>query len=413
MRILYILHQFYPEFRGGTERVALALGKAAQRAGHFAQVLTCVLGAPPAEAAPCPGLPGALQIVHDGLPVALLPRTQLPPSVESSFETDARLADRLEHWMRAQNFDVAHVLHPMRMASALLAAQRCQMPYLLTLTDFFFPCFQINLVTVDNQLCSGPEGGTRCAQTCLRPPWTTAALAGRHTQAHDLLHGAGMRICPSRYVADRFQSAFPDLDFAVIPHGVDMHQLPPAAGKADANLTMGFIGTVIQQKGLLQLLRAMTMVPDPRLKLRVVGGFHGDPVYHAQIRDLAKTDPRIELLGEVPPSQVGTVLAGLDLLCLPSQVPESFSLVLNEAAAAGVPALVSDLGAPPERVSSQSGRVLPANEVRAWADTFSELLADPTILENWRANLPLPLCIEEEAFFYESCYRRLARRDGS
>lgn len=410
MRILYILHQFYPEFRGGTERVTLALGKAAQRAGHFAQILTCSLGAPSADAVPCQELPGAFRTVHEGLPVILIPRTLLPPSVESSFEPDPTLTHSLECWMRAQNFDIVHVLHSMRMASALLAAQRCQLPYLLTLTDFFIPCFRINLVTVDHQLCSGPEAGTRCAKHCLRSPWTTTTLADRHTQARGLLHGAGARICPSQYVADRYIEAFPDLDFNIIPHGVDMHQLPPAPGSSGPALTMGFIGTIVPQKGLLLLLRAMVKVSDARLKLRVVGGFYGDPVYHKQIREMAKADPRIELLGEMPPSQIGMFLNEIDLLCLPSQVPESFSLVLNEAAAAGVPAIVSDLGAPPQRISSKNGKVLPATDISAWAETFTELLTNPSILTEWQANLSLPISIEEEAFFYESYYRRLARR---
>jgi glycosyltransferase involved in cell wall biosynthesis len=409
MRILYVLHQFYPEFCGGTERVALALGKAAQRAGHSVQVLTCLLGSPPVDAVPCLDLPGAFQGVQDGVPVTMLPRTLLPPTVESSFETYARLVEHLEHWMRSKRFDVAHILHPMRMASALLAVQRCQVPYLVTLTDFFFFCLQINLVTVDNQLCPGPRTGVNSNEHCLRLPWTAASLADRHTQGHDLLRGAGVRVCPSQYVADRFRGAFPDLDFTVIPHGVDMHLLPPAPANSGPGLTMGYIGTVIPQKGLLLLLRAMAMVRDPNLKLRVVGGFHGDPVYHAQILDLAKADPRVEILGELPPREIGAILSGLDLLCLPSQVPESFSLVLSEATAVGVPALVSDLGAPSERVTRHVGRVLPANDVRAWGNTFAELLANPAILVDWRSNLPLPLCIEEEAFFYEYYYGCLMR----
>ena len=41
MRILIVLHQFFPEFSGGTERVALNLARTAQRAGHHVRVLAC------------------------------------------------------------------------------------------------------------------------------------------------------------------------------------------------------------------------------------------------------------------------------------------------------------------------------------------------------------------------------------
>jgi len=91
-------------------------------------------------------------------------------------------------------------------------------------------------------------------------------------------------------------------------------------------------------------------------------------------------------------------------------VPESFSLVLNEAAAAGVPALVSDLGAPAERVSaSESGMVLHAGDVNAWAKALAEVVARPEIINSWRERIPLPLRIEEEAFFYETLYRRIVK----
>ena len=45
MRILIVLHQFFPEFSGGTERVALNLARTAQRAGHHVRVLACAVQA--------------------------------------------------------------------------------------------------------------------------------------------------------------------------------------------------------------------------------------------------------------------------------------------------------------------------------------------------------------------------------
>ena len=149
-------------------------------------------------------------------------------------------------------------------------------------------------------------------------------------------------------------------------------------------------------------------MPGSSHKLRIVGGFYGDPAYHREVRLLAGADPRVEVVGEVAPAQVFNIIQSLDVLCLPSLVPETFSLVLHEAAAAGVPALVSDLGAPGERVAQLGGgRVLPPGDLDAWTRAIAEVAAHPELLELWRAELPLPLRIEEEAFFYESLYRRL------
>jgi glycosyltransferase involved in cell wall biosynthesis len=89
-------------------------------------------------------------------------------------------------------------------------------------------------------------------------------------------------------------------------------------------------------------------------------------------------------------------------------VPESFSLVLHESAAAGIPALVSDLGAPAELMRIHGcGRTVEAGNSQAWAAAIQELVDEPEVLNRWKDNLFLPLRIEEEAFFLESVYQRL------
>ena len=414
MRILILIHQFCPEFSGGTERVALNLARSAQRAGHHVHVLACTIDPSSISTQPCRELVGALQFVHEGVPVTLLPFTSLPKAANISFEADQTLVKRLSAWMKLERFDVAHIMHPMRMGSALLAVQRCGLPYLVTLTDFFYACFRINLTDTLGRTCLGPQAGARCANNCLTAPWTPKSLASRHQQAQGLLAAAGARIAPSEYVAKCYRDAFPDLEFAVIPHGVDLLALTAkCVGRSlqeKERLTLGFIGSLVPQKGLDTLLRAFAQVPTTSLRLRVVGGFnlHGDPVYQRTLQLLADSDSRVELLGQVSPEQAFEVIHGLDVLCLPSRVPESFSLVLHEAAAAGVPALVSDLGNPGEQIAQKGGgRALPAEDIGAWTEAISELVAQPDLLKSWRAELSLPLRIEEEAFFYESLYRRL------
>lgn len=414
MRILFILHQFYPEFKGGTENVTLKLAKSAQRAGHYVHILACKICNSDTNRDPrnAEELLEAFHTVYEGVPVSLLPRILMPASIDYSFETDPLIVDKLCVWMKFKKFNIVHVMHPMRMASALLAVQLCRLPYLITLTDFLFICFRINMIDNENQICRDSRSGLRCSEKCLCLPWSHDGLKGRYQQAQNLLSASGARICPSQYVANRFHDAFPELDFAVIPHGVDVSFLSdptkPSKLKAKNSITLGFVGTIVVQKGLITLLQAFSSVSNPELKLLVVGGFYGDPVYHCDVRKLINADPRIQLVGEVPPEQVYNILRTLDILCLPSLVPESFSLVLDEAAAAGVPALVSDLGAPAERVGqSGCGMVLPAGDIDAWAAGIAKLTVQPEIIESWRIKLPLPLRIEEEAFFYESYYRSL------
>ncbi|TEB04612.1 D-inositol 3-phosphate glycosyltransferase [Pelotomaculum schinkii] len=414
MRILFILHQFYPEFSGGTEHVALNLANCAQRAGHYVRVLASTVDPVACGGRQSVGFDGAFEIVYHGVPVMLLPHEILPKTTDYSFEPDLDLAERLVAWMRLERFDVAHVLHPMRMGTALLAVQRCGLPYIITLTDFFSACFRINLINVLNEPCPGPNGGVRCAKDCLVAPWTPDSLIGRQRQALSLLTAAGARICPSNYVAECYRSFFPELDFIVIPHGIELmthtvNTLPSASAEVDdINLTFGFIGSIIPQKGLDTLLRAFASVQCNRLKLRVVGGFYGEPSYQSEVLKLAEADSRVELLGHVTQQKVFEFIREIDVLCLPSRVPETFSMVLHEAIALGVPALVSNLGAPAEHIAKHGdGCILPVDDVAAWSGVITELAENPEVLLAWRSKLPMILRIEEEAFFYESLYRLL------
>ena len=418
MRILIVIHQFFPEFAGGTERVALNLARMAQRAGHYVRILACTV-----EPERCGGKLAAnsdlkaLEAVYQGIPVTFIPKAMLPVSADISLDADEVVVGHLAAWMERQSFDVAHVMHTMRMGSAVMAAQRIGLPYVLTLTDFFLPCARINLINLKNKSCQNPAKGTRCSKDCATVPWTAESYIGRFDQARALLKAAGARIAPSEYVAERYRDAFEGSEIQVIPHGVDLLALSRAANpatptsKPKAHLQMVFIGSIVPQKGLDVLLRALALLPDAPVHLKVIGGFYGNSTHHSEVRSLAGADARIEFAGSLEASEVFKALGDADLLCLPSKVPETFSLVLHESAAAGVPALVSDLGAPAQQVAAhQCGRVVAAGDPIAWAAAIKDLIEFPATLQSWKSNLFLPLRIEEEAFFYESIFRRVSRQ---
>ena len=416
MRILFVLHQFYPEFSGGTERVVLNLARCAQRAGHYVHVLACTMRESPASQRKASGaLGGAYHEVYQGLPVTLIPRSQLPASGDLGFDVAPAMVEQVRDWMRAERFELVHVFHAMRMSSALMAAQQCGLPYVVTLTDFFVGCYRINAINAKNMPCAGPEEGRACGRDCLVSPWSELALLQRHQLAKALLQGASECVVPSEYVADFFRAAFPDCHWRVIPHGIDFLSLAAPGvdtsvpqASAEGIVTLGYLGSIVPQKGLHVLLRALSCVPSSRLRLRVVGGFYGDPVYGEDIRKMIASDPRVEWVGQVEPAEVAGILKSMDLLCLPSIVPESFSLVLHEAAVLGLPALVSDLGAPRARLEAHGGgQVVAAGNVQAWARALAAIVDASDTIQGWRSGIRLPYRVEEEAFFYESLYRQL------
>lgn len=413
MRILYVVHQFYPEFASGTERVTLNLARMAQRAGHRVQVLACMVDPSRHQGMPCAVIDDALETVIDGVPVMLLDRASLPAQAETTFDVAEPMAAQIAQWIQDRGFEVMHLMHSMRMSSAILATQRAGLPMVATLTDFFPACLRINLLDADGRACNGPDGGRQCAKRCAPVGWDESALQARYEQARSMLACASSLVAPSAFVAGRYADAFPGLRVEVIPHGVDLLALAQgASSKADVGrqlrpLRLGFLGSLIEPKGLHVLLLALASLRGLPLLLRVGGGFFGDVRYRDKLHALAAADDRVELLGQIPAGAVGDFLRGIDLLCLPSLVPESFSLVVHEGAAVGVPSLVSDLGAPAQTVRrSGAGAVVASGNASAWADAIRRCVEAPALVEQWRHAIRLPQRIEEEAFFYEGLYRR-------
>lgn len=411
MRILYVIHQFFPEYRTGTERVALNIARCMQNAGHYVHILSCSVQGDLPSTTPSNEIDDAYDYVWQGLPVTCVARARTSELADVGFWVRPRLVREIVDWIAIHRFDCAHVMHTMRMASALRAVQSANLPIIVTATDFFAGCYRINLMTKAGARCPGPDRGNRCSVDCADPRWSDVLLARRYEQARDWLASASERVAPSDYVADTLGSIFPGLPFRVIPHGVSMTGRlrihAPENVSGGRPLRFGYVGAMIEHKGLIVLLEAFRQVPSRDISLVVFGGSFGDSHYARAVRDLSALDDRVEIRGELPHEALCNELLTLDVLCLPSQVPETFSMSFHEAKAAGVPALVSDLGAPAADVlHSGAGLAIRADDVAAWRDAIALVAENPNLPAKWSKSLDLPSRIEEEAFFYESLYRR-------
>jgi glycosyltransferase involved in cell wall biosynthesis len=111
-------------------------------------------------------------------------------------------------------------------------------------------------------------------------------------------------------------------------------------------LHVGFLGRIVEEKGLQYLVRAFQALGDPSARLLIGGDFAdvaGGSVV-AEVRRLVDGDPRIRLLGFLPDGEIADLYASLDVFALPSvNAFEAFGIVQVEAMMAGVPVLASDL----------------------------------------------------------------------
>ncbi len=162
----------------------------------------------------------------------------------------------------------------------------------------------------------------------------------------------------------------------VIPLGVERSDPAPdttrQAPPVESEITVGFVGRLVPEKGLFTLLDALAR--EPRLRARFAGGGPADGDIASRAAELGVAD-RVERVGQVPPEQIAGFYRSVDVLAVPS-IPtarwtEQFGRVAVEAMAEGTPVVSSDAGALPDVVGG-AGLVVPHGD----ADALATALVD-------------------------------------
>lgn len=145
-----------------------------------------------------------------------------------------------------------------------------------------------------------------------------------------------------------------------------------------SRFVVGYVGRLVPQKGVLDLVEALALLPA-QVRLRLVG----DGVLRPQL--LARAEAlglggRLELVPWT--SDVPGELRRLDALVLPSRTTrswkEQFGRVLPEAMSCGVPVIGSSSGEIPH-VVGDAGLVFPEGDVTALAGAIRRLLESPVL----------------------------------
>jgi glycosyltransferase involved in cell wall biosynthesis len=193
-----------------------------------------------------------------------------------------------------------------------------------------------------------------------------AAALARHQPA---VVGAVERfVVPSRYAAGQVaELGLPAERVELLPH-----YLPSEAfaqhSRADEGRYALVAARLSVEKGIDTAIEASVRSGVP---LRVAGV----GPQQAELEGLARRlEAPVEFLGRLDRAALGRELEGAAMLVLPSRYHEFSPYSVIEAMAAGVPVIVSTLGAPPELAGPE--RSVPPNDPDALAARMAELWAD-------------------------------------
>ncbi len=463
MRILEVVHLFLLHHSAGTEVYTEGLADGLRERGHDVHLFFTekVVSRPNYE---------VVRRKHHGLECHVLINNLMYESFEETFTNPgasaafARVLDDVKP-------DVVHFQHLMLLSLDLpqIAAER-GIPTVMTLHDFWLYCARFGqLLEHGESDCRGPEP-SKCA-SCLSDfkfaqstlqkrvihaiRWTRqvagfdlapvvdafrksrilGSLKGGRTAerksdqprrvpeaariqqfidreravAESLKH-VNLFLSPSRTVRDRMVSfGLPARRVKVLPLGIRPLVVPeraPLPADGSRAPVFGFIGTLAPHKGAHVAIEAMRLLKG-RGELLIYGREDFYPAYAASLREQSQ-GLAIRFLGVVSRREIGKALAKLDLLIVPSVWLENFPIVIQEARAAGLPVVASDLGGMREAVKDEVDGVLFApGDAKALARALERFLDHPEDVAKLASRGEAPMTLEEHVKRVEAQLARL------
>jgi glycosyltransferase involved in cell wall biosynthesis len=172
-----------------------------------------------------------------------------------------------------------------------------------------------------------------------------------------------------------------------LPLGIDASLYRPGAeipravfDASEEEIIIGYVGRIIELKGLSTLLYALDQIRHLPWRLVLVGS----GPYESDLWKIARSlnlSERITHLGYVPHPEIPRHLATLDILVLPSETQsdakEQFGRVIIEALACGTPVIGSDSGEIPNLIlTTNGGLIFPERNPASLASRLKTLICN-------------------------------------
>jgi glycosyltransferase involved in cell wall biosynthesis len=315
---------------------------------------------------------------------------------------------------------VVHFFHLNRLGTGLIdAAVQAGIPAFMTPTDFWTICITGQLLLSDGSICPGPSAyagnclkhllqvtqGGIVGEAAKRLPTGWAEMLLRFTRAGVLppypyrnevkalslrlgvniarLNRLSKIVSPSGIVSDVL------LRHGVLPHlivqsafGIDMtgNRTDTPRQPPRHPFRVGFIGTLADHKGCHVLINAFKALPQGSAVLKIYGDRDQYPKYAGKLKKLAGNYGAIEFCGTFHHSKIPEVIAGLDVLVVPSLWYENTPLVVYSAQAGRCPVIASDFPGISDVIrDGVNGLLFEAGNVGALVKQLSRLIDEPDL----------------------------------
>ena len=428
MKILYVVHAYWPDHMAGTENYTHYLAQEMAENGHEVFVFT-------AEHVNGGSCDIEKYTEEQGVLVTKVHRTREgAKSIVETYE-DEGIEMIFREVFDEIDPDIVHVQHLLNLSLGIVAyAKSKNVSVVYTLHDLWIECFQINRINNCGKLCSGasmekciscynPAAFIKRKNTLDKIFLKIFRLSGytkrradvqiqkRQQAMQKMISNVDLFISPSRYLRDEFVQ-FGISDDKIMYSRNGMRILGEVKKKCtrihNEKMIFVFTSNIQNIKGVDVLIEACEILERRGVKkfsMEFYGQMKKNKEEDKEFLERVGKLENVTYKGKFKNTDINNILLRADYLILPSIWPENAPLVIDEAYLNNVPCIVSNIGGMAERVNdSVNGLHFEIGDAHDLADKMQKVIENPELKEKFIKNIPHVKSIEENAIELEKVY---------
>ena len=388
MKVLHTVHNFLPEARGGTETYVFELLKMQERLG-IEPVVFCGRneGGESEE---------IHEIEYEGIRIYRYVHEK-----RDTYPLDGNFPRGIEFYERVlekEKPDIVHVEHWFNLTSRLVDIARDRsIPAFVTINDYYSTCPLFFRLPDHVNFCEMDIPPEDCVKCLARyKEIKREDVTGRfHVFAGELKKAERVFVV-SKSLKNMLEAApwFRGMRFTLLPlprpemKGANGPPINVINGSWD--LKIATWGGLVRGKGLGTIVEACLETGKEKAVLVHHWGNIIDKELKEELQEKAAGGGlHLEFKGEFDKNDIPRLMGGYDVAVFPSFFHETHGFTVDEAMAVGLPVIVSDRGAPKERIGKR-GLAIRAGDHQTLSRIFKGFMEDKGFLESLKKEPPMP-----------------------
>jgi glycosyltransferase involved in cell wall biosynthesis len=406
MHILYLIHQFYPNHYSGTERVIHGTASYMQKLGHKVTVLTYSYDEDSSYTDTRNEI-SYKEYLYEGISVVAVKGHSSEYNRSNLIDSGS---EEYQYLIENINPDLIHAGHLMNMNAFLQAGKRLNIPYIISLTDFWLICHKTQMTLDIGTLCSGPQKGRQCQKMCggLEKEY----YQKRFQQACEILSESSANIVSSNFLHNMMAHAISGFNSINIAYGLNFTYLDVNNKHYESNSKINFLfsGTLSKHKGIDTTIKAFKALKNKKFTLNI----YGDGPLRTFVENEIKNEESIHYFGAYSKEDTKMLIKENDVVLVPSAWYENNPIILQEMIAANLPPIVSNIGSLPEMVEDGvTGFVFEMSNVNDLKAVIENIINKPEQLNEIKLNMYRNykiITIEQQVIQYVDVYLEALRK---